>query len=101
MSVQIIENWSYVNGVVRSSNPSSDVAGFLEVEVEVEKVTPVEGFANLLGHTEGKPLVILIPEELVKSIGITVGVMIACRVRRANLDRTFAHRDSVSVHRSE
>jgi hypothetical protein len=100
MSVQIIENWSDVNGVVRSCNPSPDVGGFRAVEVVVEKVNPVEGFANLLGDTEGKPLVVLMPEELVKSLRIARGVMIACRVRRANLDRTFVHRNYVSVHRS-
>lgn len=100
MSVQIIENWSNVNGLVKSCNPSSGVAGFVAVEVTVENVSPVEGFANLLGHTKGKSLTILVPEELVKSLGITRGVIIACRVRRANLDRTFAHRDHISVHSS-
>ena len=100
MTVQIIENWSDIKGVVRSCNPSSDVRGFIAVEVMVEKVNPVEGFANLLGQALGKPLVVLIPEELVKSLGIAPDVAIECRVRRADLKRTFVHREHVSVHRS-
>jgi len=100
ISVQIIENWSEVSGVVRTCSSSPDVAGFVAVEVAVEKVNPVEGFANLLGNTGGKPLVVLVPGELAKSLHISPGVMIACRVRRANLDRTFVHRNHISIHRS-
>ncbi len=100
MSVQIIENWSSINGVVCSCNPSPSIAEFVEVEVAVETVSPVEGFANLLDNVEGRPLVVLVPEELVKSLDIAPGDVIACRVRRANLDRTFVHRNYISVHRS-
>ena len=98
MSVQIIENWSDVTGTVRSCRPSPSIAGFVEVEIAVEQVNAVEGFANLLEHTAGKNLVVLVPEELVKSLNITRGDRIACRVRRATLDRAFVHRNYISVH---
>jgi len=98
MSVQIVDNWSEVNGVVLSCNLFHDVAGFVAVELSVEKVSPVEGFANLLEHVEGQALVVLVPEELVKSLDIVPSDMIACRVRRANLERTFVHRNYISVH---
>ncbi len=96
--MQIIENWSDINGIVRSLQPSPTVSGFIEVELQVEKVNPVEGFANLLRDSEGKSLVVLIPEELVKSLDIRPGTVIECRVRRANLDRSFVHRNHISVH---
>ena len=99
--MQIIENWSDIKGIVRSLQPSSDVSGFIQVEVQVEKVDPVEGFANLLGHMEGNPLVVLIPEELVKSLDIRPGKRIEARVRRANLDRSFVHRNHISVHSND
>jgi|SRR5512143_1179147 hypothetical protein len=100
MSVQIIENWSDVTGVVQSCQSSPDVAGFMAVELAVEKVNPVEGFANLLGHMAGKTLVVLVPEELAKSLDITPGDAIEGRMRRANLDRIFVHRKYLSVRRS-
>ena len=100
MYVQMIENWSDVNGVVQSCNPSPDLAGFVAVDVAVKNVKPVEGFANLLGYTEGKSLVVLIPVELVRSLGIAPGVIIACRVRLANLNRAFVHRNHISIHSS-
>jgi hypothetical protein len=95
--MQIIENWSDINGIVRSLHPSPTVSGFTEVELQVEKVQPVEGFANLLGDSEGKSLVVLMPEELVRSLDIHPGDVIECRVRRASLDRSFVHRHHVSV----
>ena len=98
--MQIIENWSDVKGIVRSSQPSLNVSGFVEVELLVEKVNPVEGFANLLGHTEGKSLIVLMPEELVKSLDIAPGDTVECRIRRADLDRTFVHRNHILVRHS-
>lgn len=96
--MQIIENWSDIKGIVRSLQPSPTISGFMEVELQVEKVNPVEGFANLLGDWEGKPLSVFIPEELVNSLDIRPGTMLECRVRRANLDRSFVHRNHISIH---
>ncbi len=75
----------------------SDVPGFVAVELDVRSVTAVEGFANLLEHMEGKSLVVLMSEELVRSSKMNPGDVIACRVRRAGLDRTFVHRNHMSI----
>lgn len=98
MSTSIIENWSDINGIVQSCNPSSDMNGFIEVRVAVEKVSSVDSFANLLGHAQGGLLLVLIPEELVRFLGIESGVGIECRVRQAGLHRVFVHRDRIIVH---
>ena len=95
--MQIIENWSDINGIVRLSQPSPNVSGFVEVELLVEKVNPMEGSANLLGDMEGKSLVVHVPEDLFKSLDINPGDRVVCRVRRANLDQTFVHRNHISV----
>lgn len=99
-SVQIVENWSDITGEVRSYQPSPDVTGFMAVELDVEKVSPVEGFPNLLEHLKGKSLVVFMPEELVKPLNINLGDTIACRVRRAALDRVFVHWDYLSLQHS-
>jgi hypothetical protein len=97
MTVQIIENWSEIQGIVRSCHPSEDVAGFEALELEVEQVRPVDGFANLLEHTVGTTLVVLMPDELIRSLQLCPGDRMTCWVRRANLDRAFVHREHVSV----
>ena len=96
-SVQIVENWSDVTGVVRSYQPAADTIGFMAVELTVQKVSPVEGFTNLLEQLEGKSLVVLMPEELVKPLNIGLGDIITCRVRRAGTNRVFVHRDHLSI----
>jgi len=95
--MQIIENWSNIRGTVRSLQPSPNVHGFVEVEVQVENIYPVEGFANLLASAEGTSLVVLFPDEVIKFLDIRPGDVIECRVRRANLDRSFVHRNHISV----
>jgi hypothetical protein len=101
MAVQIVENWSDVTGTVGSCRPSPNVPGFVEIEIVVEQVKPVEGVANLLEHAAGKNLTVLVPEEVVKSLNITLGDKIECRVRRATLDRAFVHRNHISVRHPE
>ena len=99
MSTSIIESWSDINGIVQSCNPSSDdMNGFIEVRVAVEKVSSVDSFANLLGHAQGGLLLVLIPEELVRSLGIESAVGIECRVHQAGLHRAFVQRDRIIVH---
>jgi hypothetical protein len=99
MEVQIVENWSEIAGTVRSLS-ASNVAGFMEVEISVDQVNPVSGFANLLQDAAGKNLMVLIPDELVKSLAIASGNIVVCRVRRANLNRIFVHREHISARRS-
>jgi hypothetical protein len=99
MSVQIIENWSGIRGVVLSCSPSP-VAGSVAAEVKANNVKPAEGFANLLGQAEGNLLLLLVPQELAESLEIAPGDTIGCRVRRASLDRTFVHRNFISVNHS-
>lgn len=97
MSVQIIENWSRIAGIVRTLQPSTEVKGFTIADVEVEQVTPVEGFPNLLEGAEGQTLPIHIPDELVDQLRIEALDRIECRVRRAGPDRYFVHRQEISI----
>ena len=97
MPVQIIENWSEIKGTVLSVEPSTDVHEFVAAAVAVDHVTPLEGFANLLTDVVGKEIVVLIPEELARSLDIKPGSVITCRVRKAGLNRIFVHRQHISV----
>jgi hypothetical protein len=97
MRVQIVENWSDITGSVHSCNPSEAVAGFTEVIVAVERVSPVAEFPNLLTDRAGGRLTVLMPGELVLSLGVAPRKRLSCRVRRAGRDRVFVHREHVAV----
>lgn len=99
--MQIIENWSDIEGVVTAVHPSSDVPGFAAVELRPSTVQPVEGFPNLLEDTESKPMIVLVPEALQESSRIRPGDVLSCRVRRAAPGRIFVHREHVRLRSQE
>lgn len=97
MSVQMIENWSQIEGTVQEIRPETELEGFSAVEIMVQEVRPVEGFAHLLEGVEGSELEVIFPDELISTLGIEPDVHIAVRARRAGLERVFAHREHVRV----
>jgi hypothetical protein len=97
MGVPIIENWSTITGLIRSIAPSQDLAQFVVVTVAVDRVDPVDDFANLLADAAGHDLDILMPQDIVQSIGLHEQGSIICRVRRAGGDRVFVHQQFITV----
>jgi hypothetical protein len=97
MGVPIIENWSTITGVIQSLAPSNDLAQFVVVTVAVDRVDPVDGFANLLADAAGHDLDVLVPQDIVQSRGLRAGQMIICRVRRAGGDRIFVQQQFITV----
>ena len=99
MPVTITENWSQIAGQVLSVSAAKDVLGFAAVHMHVGSVHPVEGYADLLEAAVGEDIDVLFPDELVSAHGISEGDVLTCRVRRAGVDRIFAHREHVHVLR--
>ncbi len=103
MTVGMIENWAKVLGQVLDVADDDELENFDNVEVFVEQVEPVEGYPNLidiyLEEAEEPHICVLVPKELVQEYEIEEGVVIECRVRRAGLERIFAHREYIIVHR--
>ena len=97
MGVPIIENWSTITGVIRSISPSKELAQFVVVTVAVDRVDPVDGFANLLSGVAGHDLDILVPQDIAQHTGLQERKRITCRVRRAGRDRTFVHQQYITV----
>lgn len=97
MSVQMIENWSEIEGAVRSILPESELDGFSGVEIEVERARAVEGFPHLLQDAEGSTLEVQFPQDLIAELAIAPGRRICARVRKAGLTRVFAHREHIDV----
>jgi hypothetical protein len=105
MTIQMIENWSDILGVVEAVESSEDLEDFDLLVVWVERVEQVEGYPNLVAtflEQEPEPrLKVLAPVEIVTQFEITAGVVLECRVRRAGPERMFVQREKIIVHRPD
>jgi len=99
MPVNIIENWSDIVGEVIAIKPGTDLPGFSKVQMEVLIVEPVEGYPNLLENAINDRIEVLFPGDLQGELGIVKGSVVECRVRRAGGQRTYVHRDGITVRR--
>jgi hypothetical protein len=97
MSVNIVENWTDVEGEVLRLKSESEAPAFITVTLELRRVQPVAGFANLIDRREGDTLEVLFPSEIVHQLKLKGGDVLSCRVRKTGLQRCYVHRESVSV----
>lgn len=95
--VQIIENWSLLKGTIVSVVPAPGLEAFQMLELDVSSVDGVEDFPNLLSDSAGHRLRVFLPHQLAEELRVSPGQQVCCRVRRAGLDRIFAHPDQFAV----
>jgi hypothetical protein len=92
--VQIIENWSVIVGIlvgIIAAPQGGDGRG--AVRVQVDRVEPVAGFANLLADRVGDTLEIVVTAEQLASARDHVNQPVRIRARRGGPTRLFAHPD--------
>lgn len=94
---QIRANWSDIEGRVRSVRASDALPGFHVLSVDVARVAPVSSFANLLEDAAGQTVDVNVRDETLGEQPVPPGAAVRLRVRRAPLDRTFAHDDHVTI----
>jgi hypothetical protein len=91
--VQVVENWSDIEGEVRSVR-DSELKGYKTVEMFVEDAKAVEAFPNLLKQRVGEVIAVNVPEPRVESFQEAYQSghpRVTCRVRLAGPTRFFAH----------
>jgi len=98
MSVQIIENWTNIVGVLKDSQRNETLNGFLTLEIEVTQAHPIEGFANLLADAAGQTIHVNARVELAENFQLTPGAIVNCRVRRGGANSLFMHPEHFSVN---
>jgi len=101
MTVQMIENWAEIRGVVCLCIETADLPDFINVQVDVESVEPVAGYPNLLEQFIGSEIPLLVPKSLAETMEIKPGNCIDCWARRAGLKRVFVHQEHIRVVRCE
>ena len=95
--MQIIENWTDIQGKIVSCAVSQQLPGYVVLELAVEKADEVAGVANLLSQAAGQTLVVLVPDELAPLNECRPDVEVVCRVRRAAKNRVFIHPEQFTL----
>jgi hypothetical protein len=101
--VQIIENWSRIQGRVEAWEPPSREGepGTLTLTVEqVDGVTSSDGsrYRNLMRDAAGRRVAVIVPARAAASIHPREGSTAVLDVRLGNApDRMFAHPDHITV----
>jgi hypothetical protein len=96
--MQIIENWTEVEGKVKEMEPSDVSEDFVRVKMTVNKAKPVEGFANLLEESEGQTLTVEVPKAAAEDL--QKGANVSCRLRKATNKKIYAHPEQVKATKS-
>lgn len=91
-----IENWARIRGRVETVE-DADVADHLAVALVIDSVEPVEGYPNRLSREPGDELTVLVRRGTVGDVA--PGSVLRARVRRAGLQRVYAHPEDVDVER--
>jgi hypothetical protein len=95
--VQVVENWASLEGTVRSTRPSQLGPDYVEVDLAVERVEPVEGFRNLFPEAENTVISVTFPGDIVEKLGLRAGDRIRCQARKASPFAAFAKADEVRI----
>ena len=95
--VQVVENWAQVTGIVRAIGPSDKGPSYRTIILDVDTVTDVPGFPNLLSDTQGTTLVIIVPGRAATRAELAAGTSLTARVRRASPSEVFASPDGLDA----
>ena len=95
--VQVVENWAEVTGIVRAVGPSDKGPSYRTIIMDVDTVTDVPGFPNLLSDTQGTTLVIIVPGRAATRAELAAGTSLKARVRRASPSEVFASPDGLDA----
>jgi hypothetical protein len=95
--VQAVENWSVVRGRVHSIRDDTARAAFKRVEVAVDHVAPVDGFAPAVdAGASGSIVEIAVPRDTAEGLALANGMRVELQAR-ATPAGLFAHPDRARV----
>ena len=95
--VAIVENWAIVTGRVTGVRMAAGYPDFCAVDLDIEGVSDVEGYPNLLHADPGSRLTVLVRRDVVRRERMTPGDRVSVRMRRGGKDGIFAHPKEVAM----
>ncbi len=88
--MQVIENKADVSGEITKVEPHPSLPGMMSVGVQIDSVTPVAGYANLLGSTPGQAVDISMPEDIVRQAAMMPGKAVKLRAQLRGPGQIFS-----------
>jgi hypothetical protein len=89
MQVQVIENRADVSGKIRNVAPHKELADHYTVTLDVESLSSVEGFANLLGWAKGLSIDVTVSASEMERLGLSPGQKVTLRVKKTGPTTVF------------
>lgn len=93
--MQIVENWSDVEGEVKKLLPNPSDPSITLATIAVEAATPVASFPNLLAGRVGNEITVGIATAAVQRSCVAPGHRVHLRIRQAGPEKFFSHPDHV------
>jgi hypothetical protein len=87
----VIENWTDIEGKVKSLRDVDEPAGHAAAEIAVSKAVAVKGFANLVG--DRKTLTVHVRKGAPAEAALKTGGQVRLRVRQSGPNKFYAHPD--------
>jgi len=95
MGVQVIENWSLVEGSVVAAEPHQELTGYVKATVRLLRVSAVAGYADLFSAEAGRDVAVNVPASKAAELGLAPGTAVRMRIRKAGPASAFADPDSI------
>ena len=95
MNVQVVENWVEIEGSIAAITPHPEMDGYVLATIAVERVSPLDGFANLFQEAAGQTIAVNIPSPRATELALSPPMRIRLRIRKATPWSAFADPDSI------
>ena len=95
MNVQVVENWVDIEGSIAAIKPHPELDGYALATIAVERVSPLDGFANLFQEAAGQTIPVNIPSPRASELALSPNLRVRLRIRKATPWSAFADPDSI------
>jgi hypothetical protein len=94
--MQVIENRSDVVGRITEVAPHPSLPDHSLLTIQVDDVSPVEGYSNLFEDARGSTLEVSVSRDTAVDMGLRSGDNVVARIRRAGPSAVFADPDTLT-----
>jgi hypothetical protein len=96
-TVQIIENWVIIEGIIIEIKEKSDLENFSVAVIKILKIIPFEEFPDLISNLNEDKINVFVRKECLPLLHTMSNEKIACNIRRANKNRLFMNEQTVHL----
>ena len=95
--VNIVENWTDLSGTIKTIEPDESLTGFFRMNLQIEKISPVKNFPNLVTASTNEEITIKIKKTEAEKIKLKKGDKIKGIIKAAGLNNYFFKQDTIKI----